>query len=284
MPAQRNDELNPLDSTGLCLLSLDGGGVRGLSTLYILKSIMDRLNNERKTTGLPLIKPCDIFDLIEGTSTGGLIAIMLGRLEMDVDECIAAYTKLAEAVFSQKKSRLPFNLKGKVKAQFDSSKLEKAIRETLEGSGISENDLFNDGNVRGCRTFVCTVDQTTKSIVRLRSYALSDEPNIPASICQAALATSAATTFFEPVRIGNRKFADGGLGANNPVDEVEGEAANIWCSETADLKPLVKCFLSIGTSNPSIKAFEESLIKFLSQTVVDIATETEETEKRFIAK
>ena len=79
-------------------------------------------------------------------------------------------------------------------------------------------------------------------------------------------------------------MADGGLGANNPVDEVEGEAANIWCSESADLKPLVKCFLSIGTGNPGIKAFEESVFKFLGQTVVGIATETEETEKKFIAK
>jgi len=62
---------NPLDSTGLCLLSLDGGGVRGLSTLYILKSIMDRLNNERKKSSLPPVKPCEVFDLIGGTSTGG---------------------------------------------------------------------------------------------------------------------------------------------------------------------------------------------------------------------
>ena len=59
---------------------------------------------------------------------------------------------------------------------------------------------------------------------------------------------------------------------------------NIWCSESAELKPLVKCFLSIGTGNPGIKAFEESVFKFLGQTVVDIATETEETEKKFIAK
>lgn len=69
--AQRNDEPNPLDSTGLCLLSLDGGGVRGLSTLYVLKSIMDQLNDKRKTASLPLVKPCEVFDLIGGTSTGG---------------------------------------------------------------------------------------------------------------------------------------------------------------------------------------------------------------------
>lgn len=133
-------------------------------------------------------------------------------------------------------------------------------------------------------SFVCTTDSDTKDIVRLRSYSLPDEPNIRATICEAALATSAATTFFEPARIGNRTFADGGFGANNPVDEVEGEVANIWCSDTADLKPLVKCFISIGTGNPGKKAFEDSMAKFLSQTVVDIATETEETEKKFIAR
>lgn len=77
---------------------------------------------------------------------------MLGRLEMDVDKYIKVYTKLVEAIFSQKKSRLPLDLKGKVKAQFDSSKLEKAIRETIKRSGISKTGLFNDGNERGCRT------------------------------------------------------------------------------------------------------------------------------------
>ncbi|KAH6721995.1 phospholipase, patatin family protein [Leptodontidium sp. MPI-SDFR-AT-0119] len=232
-------ESNPLDSTRLCLLSLNSGGVRGLLTLYILKSIIDQLNNKRKTINLLPIKPCEVFDFISSTSTSGLITIILSRLEINVDKCIKVYTKLAEAV----------------KAQFDSLKLEKAIRETIKGSSISKIALFNDGNERECRT-----------------YALSDELNILASICQATLATSATTTFFEPVRIKNRQFADSGLGANNLVDEVEGEA------------PLVKCFILIRTSNLSIKAFEESFIKFLSQTVISITTEIEETKKRFIAK
>ncbi len=131
---------------------------------------------------------------------------------------------------------------------------------------------------------MCTADRDTKDIIRLRSYSLSDESTIRATICQAALATSAATTFFDPVQIGDRSFADGGLGSNNPVDEVEGEAANIWCAETGDLKPLVKCFMSIGTGNPGKKAFGDNVIKFLGQTVVQIATETENTEKKFIAR
>jgi patatin-like phospholipase/acyl hydrolase len=68
---QHGGESNPLDTTGLCLLSLDGGGVRGLSTLYILKGLMDRLNNSRKLNNLAPLKPCEVFDLIGGTSTGG---------------------------------------------------------------------------------------------------------------------------------------------------------------------------------------------------------------------
>jgi patatin-like phospholipase/acyl hydrolase len=65
------EEPNPIDETGLCLLSLDGGGVRGLSSLYILKGLMTRLNHERQQKGLPAVKPCEVFDLIGGTSTGG---------------------------------------------------------------------------------------------------------------------------------------------------------------------------------------------------------------------
>lgn len=52
---------------------------------------------------------------------------MLGRLEMDVDECISAYSGLAAAVFGEKLSSIPVNFKGHVKARFDSAKLESAI-------------------------------------------------------------------------------------------------------------------------------------------------------------
>jgi hypothetical protein len=77
---------------------------------------------------------------------------------------------------------------------------------------------------------------------------------------------------------------DGALGANNPVEEVEGEASNIWCSETGDLKPLVKCFISIGTGHPGTRAIENNMIKFLSKTLVGITTETEKTADRFVAR
>ena len=70
------------------LLSLDGGGVRGLSSLIILKRIMYVLGTKVKSDENQPLRPCEYFDMIAGTSTGGLIAIMLGTLRMNVDECI----------------------------------------------------------------------------------------------------------------------------------------------------------------------------------------------------
>jgi patatin-like phospholipase/acyl hydrolase len=62
------------------VLALDGGGVRGLSSLLILQKLMSEIQRLKGDSQPPL--PCQYFDLICGTSTGGLIAIMLGRLRM----------------------------------------------------------------------------------------------------------------------------------------------------------------------------------------------------------
>jgi serine/threonine protein kinase len=62
------------------ILSLDDGGIRGLSSLFILREIMAEIRVQTKAMETPL--PCEYFDLIGGSGTGGLIAIMLGRLRM----------------------------------------------------------------------------------------------------------------------------------------------------------------------------------------------------------
>jgi hypothetical protein len=76
---------------------------------------------------------------------------MLGRLEMNVDECILAYSKLMESVFGEKSSWLPIRWTGRTKAQFDSTRLKNAIEEVVIDHGASTIDLFNDGSPRGCR-------------------------------------------------------------------------------------------------------------------------------------
>lgn len=114
--------------------------------------------------------------------------------------------------------------------------------------------------------------------VCLRDYDLVDESNEDAAtIVEAALATSAATTFFEPVTIGVRRYVDAALGSNNPVRSVWNEAQNIWCPDDGQLEPRVKCLISIGTGNPGSASVKEGVKDFLTKTLKDIATETEHT-------
>ena len=101
-------ETNP--HAPLRLLSLDGGGVRGLSSLMVLDDLMENISQEEKRLGrraqndnTPL-KPCDYFDLIGGTSTGGIIAILLSRLRLDCKQCIGIYTHLTEEIFKKDRS------------------------------------------------------------------------------------------------------------------------------------------------------------------------------------
>jgi len=71
------------------ILSIDGGGVRGMSSLLILRNVMEEIARQK---GITEARPCEYFDLIGGTGTGGLIAIMLGRLRMVDHESFALIT------------------------------------------------------------------------------------------------------------------------------------------------------------------------------------------------
>lgn len=135
-------------------------------------------------------------------------------------------------------------------------------------------------------SFVCAMSHETKNIVRLRDYTHDGTRDTKTTVLKAAMATSAATTFFEPVFIGKRKFVDAALSQNNPVNQVEWEAADIWCPDTGtgDLMTQTKCFISVGTGNPGIKAVKKGVLKFLSETLSELATETEKTAEIFSAQ
>jgi patatin-like phospholipase/acyl hydrolase len=93
----------PLPAGGARLLSMDGGGVKGVSGLIFLDELMKRVKAieiSRGSTNQADRKPSDYFDLAAGTSTGGLMAVMLFRLRMTVKECQDTYHSLAQDIFA----------------------------------------------------------------------------------------------------------------------------------------------------------------------------------------
>jgi predicted acylesterase/phospholipase RssA len=139
-------------------------------------------------------------------------------------------------------------------------------------------------NVISTASFVCTRFQKTNTTTRLRSYRIPVVSDLNPTIVEAALATSAAPTYFSDVAIQGSKFVDGAIGANNPAVEVEEEASDLWCEETGNLQPLVKCFISVGTGHPGIRAVSDKGLKHFLETLQKEATETESTNEQFLGR
>ncbi|KFA55131.1 hypothetical protein S40293_08680 [Stachybotrys chartarum IBT 40293] len=222
----------------LRVLSLDGGGIRGLSSLRILEEIMHRIQEELQLEEIP--RPCEFFDLIGGTSTGGIIALMLGRLGMRVDECIQAYEEVAEQAFSAR----PFYVPGLSSSKYSSTSLEKAFdhvvrqycddaickKQRNKGKAVVDNCPHSGMQLRNAactKTAVLTItkDDVNASPHLLTTYGTSSAYGM-CTITEAARATSAAPTYFKPIRLGRDgvEYVDAGLGYNNPCAVLVNEA------------------------------------------------------------
>jgi patatin-like phospholipase/acyl hydrolase len=140
---------------GKRLLALDGGGVRGIMGLVILKELMHRVQKRKGLAEIP--RPADYFELAGGTSTGGIMGIMLFRLRMSVDDTISEYDRIAKSIFSPKLwgwdisrlwgSKVLNNSKALVQdSRFDATSMSKAIDEVVEKYGLDENDKKLKGN------------------------------------------------------------------------------------------------------------------------------------------
>lgn len=206
---------------------------------------------------------------------------MLGRLKMDVDECIDSYSKLSSKAFTRK-AYLPFTMAGNIHERFDSKQLELALKQVIVDRGYDQETLLKDPDT-SCRVVLCATRGETCSIACLRSYPNArdcSELYNTTTIWQAGRATSAASSFFDPVTIGayGLKFFDGATGANNPIRHMWLEAKDVWSSEP--LENQLGCIVSIGTGVPTTSHCETKGIKGL-MTLKEAATDTERIEKEF---
>jgi patatin-like phospholipase/acyl hydrolase len=131
-------------------LCADGGGVRGLSSLLILDELMRQINDSIRALGRSSdspsnLLPHDIFDLVAGTSIGGLISLMLGKLGMNVKDCIEEYCNFSKAIFKRKQL---LAIGGFARSKYSGLKLEGCVRDLVRGRGSNENlDMpFNEND------------------------------------------------------------------------------------------------------------------------------------------
>ncbi|KAL5631736.1 hypothetical protein ACGC1H_007292 [Rhizoctonia solani] len=227
-------------SKGLNILCIDGGGVRGLSSLIILQEIMRRVANAE---GSSEIQPHEHFDMIAGTGTGGISACMLGRLRIPVDKATAEYAKLVKEVFKDKKLSGPTMYKG--------TKLQEALKTMIrEATGDEGERMIDDQRSAECRTVVFAMARHNLNAslpVMFRSYTVTSNPGPDCTIREALYATMAHPDLFKPIDIVDssvsQSFVGGELGCSNPLAHVLSEVKRIYPDRE------VACIISIGAGH-----------------------------------
>lgn len=215
------------------ILCLSGGGFRGLYSAALLEEL------ERKA-GMPL---AECFDLIAGTSIGGIIALGLaaGRPAKSI---AAAFEEKGQSVFS---ARRPL---GKLKTFARiASHLRRPVYSTAN-LGTIIDEIVPAGTLVGDLTTPVIVPSVNLSKGKPQVFKTPHDPRFERDhkllVRDVALATSAAPTFFPPHEIGSELFADGGLYANSPDDLALHEALHFLKASIDDVR-----LLSIGTTTSS---------------------------------
>ncbi len=174
-------------------LALDGGGIRGLIPALVLAEI-ERRTGRAMTT---------MVDVIAGTSTGGIIACGLALPDpMAAEEIAAIYEVDGPSIFDRSAIKIVTSANGLLDERYDSDGLVSSLRRHLGRTRLAE----------ATTPLVLTAyDLEARQALLLRS----DTEDV--SMVDAAHATSAAPTYFEPVRLGARTLVDGGVFAINPA-------------------------------------------------------------------
>ena len=226
------------------ILSLDGGGLRGLAELIILKKIED-------ITGKRIY---ELFDLIVGTSTGGIIACGLtaqknGRPVLTVDKLIDLYNLNGDVIFPQQNNFLTkwfYGAKSIIRPKYSKSGLESQL-----------NAYF--GDIRLAETLkpiiVTSYDITNNEVIIFKSRRSNEDGyNIPLKdICRATSAAPVYLPAFEYNYLGvDRVLVDGGVYINNPAMGAIADALSHKYNNQ-DIKVEDIQLLSIGTGIHSEK-------------------------------
>src|SRR2546427_5230224 len=203
----------------ISVLSLDGGGIRGIIPATILAAIEEGVGRQLHET----------FDLIAGTSTGGIIALGIGTTAnagkpyRPVD-LVGLYVENGPAIFKK-------DLLTPVKSFFGPKYSPDALERTLE-------KFFGDTELRSAVAplLISSYDLATQLPFFFKSHRIATDPSYNLRATQIARATSAAPTFFPAFHLHedgkDHALVDGGIFANNPGMAAYAEARRLYPEAT----------------------------------------------------
>ncbi|GAB1297412.1 Calcium-independent phospholipase A2-gamma [Apodemus speciosus] len=297
--------VDPVKGRGIRILTIDGGGTRGVVALQTLRKLVE-------LTQKPIHQ---LFDYICGVSTGAILAFMLGLFHMPLDECEELYRKLGSDVFTQNV------IVGTVKMSWSHAFYDSHTWEKILKGGICPSLLFivmikqleqkylwkvliwlTDPNhkatgkdrigsalmIETARDPECPKVAAISTIVNRgqtpKAFVFRNYGHFPGTnshylggcqykLWQAIRASSAAPGYFAEYALGNDLHQDGGLLLNNPSALALHECKCIWPDT-----PL-ECIVSLGTGRYESDVRNTSTytsLKTKLSNVISSATDTEE--------
>jgi patatin-like phospholipase/acyl hydrolase len=264
------------------ILSIDGGGIRGLIPAMVLAKI-------EEMTSKPI---CKLFNFISGTSTGGIIALCLTKPsnnnkdipEYSAQDIVNLYVENGKKIFSSNILHKIISFNGLFDEKYSSGGIESLLKKYLGTSRLSDcltNVLIPSYEI-GLRRPFFFKNWHAKS---------KDDKKNNFYMWQVARATSAAPTYFEPFKLeidndNSYCFIDGGVFANNPAMCAFADAKVIY----KDIEDILIVSLGTGEFTRSIpydKAKDWGLAKWakpILDTIFDGESDTVDYQLRQLLK
>jgi predicted acylesterase/phospholipase RssA len=193
------------------VLGLDGGGIRGLIPAYVLKEIETR-------TGRPI---SELFDLVAGTSTGGILALGVtkpdekGKPQFSASDMCELYLNDGTTIFPHSFLQEVKTLHGLADARYPAAPIERILAQRFGGTMLSQALT---------EVVIPSYDLSAPGPYFFkREYAANEAEDWDVRMALVARATSAAPTYFDPAVLpsaqgrGDHALVDGGTFANNPT-------------------------------------------------------------------